>query len=85
MIVLTLLHQFYLGYICILVKFLSSLQIIYFLGAVDLWSQLCKRENNLDSSFVLENFQEACQAVNTAVLPTTVSLFPADVFSKSCL
>ncbi|RTG89437.1 amyloid beta precursor protein binding protein 1, partial [Schistosoma bovis] len=41
-------------------------------GAVDLWSQLCKRENNLDSSFVLENFQEACQAVNTAVLPTTI-------------
>ncbi|CAI2732209.1 unnamed protein product [Schistosoma spindalis] len=41
-------------------------------GAVELWSQLRKRENNLDSSFVLENFQEACQAVNTAVLPTTI-------------
>ncbi|KAK4468664.1 hypothetical protein MN116_007848 [Schistosoma mekongi] len=41
-------------------------------GAVELWTRLRERENNLDSSYVLENFQEACQAVNTAVSPTTI-------------
>ncbi|CAH8545514.1 unnamed protein product [Schistosoma turkestanicum] len=41
-------------------------------GASELWTELRKREDNLDSSYVLENFQEACQAVNTAVLPTTI-------------
>ncbi|CAH8610416.1 unnamed protein product [Heterobilharzia americana] len=43
-------------------------------GATELWSELQKRENNLDSSHVLENFQEACRSVNTAVLPTTIPL-----------
>ncbi|KAH8873995.1 NEDD8-activating enzyme E1 regulatory subunit [Schistosoma japonicum] len=41
-------------------------------GAVELWTRLRERENNLDSSYVLENFQEACQAVNTAVSLTTI-------------
>ncbi|CAH8864735.1 unnamed protein product [Trichobilharzia szidati] len=43
-------------------------------GAIDLWNQLQKRESNLDASYVLENFQEACRAVNTAVSPTTIPL-----------
>ncbi|KAF5398745.1 Amyloid beta protein binding protein 1 [Paragonimus heterotremus] len=45
-------------------------------AGVDLTSRLREREPNLESSFVLENFQEACRAVNTAVCPTEI---PTDV------
>ncbi|CAL8088626.1 unnamed protein product [Calicophoron daubneyi] len=38
----------------------------------ELIKQLRKRELNLESSFSLENFQEACRAVNTAVCPTEI-------------
>ncbi|KAA3678464.1 amyloid beta precursor protein binding protein 1 [Paragonimus westermani] len=45
-------------------------------AGVDLTSGLREREPNLESSFSLENFQEACRAVNTAVCPTEI---PTDV------
>ncbi|KAF6771375.1 hypothetical protein AHF37_08016 [Paragonimus kellicotti] len=45
-------------------------------AGIDLTSRLREREPNLESSFILENFQEACRAVNTAVCPTEI---PTDV------